>query len=157
MAQVEKIKKLIREMMDQEMKNCKDAVSRGTLDEIPSPVVYTMLQVLLAKIEKMPNEPANDDLEKEVYEHLWKGRMGADVSKPIYFSYDELLEVARHFAEWQKQLLMKDADDYIVDDDNTIKKFYDTGGVVGKPIIFGSTPDSINVGDHVKVIVIKEE
>ncbi len=157
MAQVEKIKKLIREMMDQEMENYKDAVSLGTQDETSAPVVYTMLQVLLTKIEKMPNEPANDDLEKEVYEHLWKGRMGADVSKPIYFSYDELLEVARHFAEWQKQLLMKDADDYIVDDDNTIKKFYDTGGVVGKPIIFGSTSDSINVGDHVKVIVIKEK
>lgn len=157
MAQVEKIKALIREMMDQEMENYKDAVSLGTQDETSAPVVYTMLQVLLTKIEKMPNEPANDDLEKEVYEHLWKGRMGADVSKPIYFSYDELLEVARHFAEWQKQLLMKDADDYIVDDDNTIKKFYDTGGVVGKPIIFGSTPDSINVGDHVKVIVIKEK
>ena len=157
MAQVEKIKALIREMMDQEMENYKDAVSLGTQDETSAPVVYTILQVLLTKIEKMPNEPANEDLEKEVYEHLWKGRMGADVSKPIYFSYDELLEVARHFAAWQKQLLMKDADDYIVDDDNTIKKFYDTGGVVGKPIIFGSTPDSINVGDHVKVIVIKEE
>lgn len=157
MAQVEKIKKLIREMMDQEMENYKDAVSLGTQDETSAPVVYTMLQVLLTKIEKMPNEPANEDLEKEVYEHLWKGRMGADVSKPIYFSYDELLEVARHFAAWQKQLLMKDADDYIVDDDNTIKKFYDTGGVVGKPIIFGSIPDSINVGDHVKVIVIKEK
>ena len=157
MAQVEKIKALIREMMDQEMENYKDAVSLGTQDETSAPVVYTMLQVLLTKIEKMPNEPANEDLEKEVYEHLWKGRMGADVSKPIYFSYDELLEVARHFAAWQKQLLMKDADDYIVDDDNTIKKFYDTGGVVGKPIIFGSTPDSINVGDHVKVIVIKEK
>ena len=157
MAQVEKIKALIREMMDQEMENYKDAVSLGTQDETSAPVVYTILQVLLTKIEKMPNEPANEDLEKEVYEHLWKGRMGADVSKPIYFSYDELLEVARHFAAWQKQLLMKDADDYIVDDDNTIKKFYDTGGVVGKPIIFGSTPDSINVGDHVKVIVIKEK
>ena len=107
MAQVEKIKALIREMMDQEMENYKDAVSLGTQDETSAPVVYTMLQVLLTKIEKMPNEPANDDFEKEVYEHLWKGRMGADVSKPIYFSYDELLEVARHFAAWQKQ---KDAD-----------------------------------------------
>lgn len=109
MAQVEKIKKLIREMMDQEMENYKDAVSLGTQDETSAPVVYTMLQVLLTKIEKMPNEPANEDLEKEVYEHLWKGRMGADVSKPIYFSYDELLAVARHFAAWQKQQMMKDS------------------------------------------------
>ena len=157
MAQVEKIKKLIREMMDQEMENYKDAVSLGTQDETSAPVVYTMLQVLLTKIEKMPNEPANDDLERFIYEHLWKGRMGEEITKPIYFGYDELLAVAQSIANWQKQQMMKDADDYIVDDDNTIKRFYDTGGVVGKPIIFGSTPDSINVGDHVKVIVIKEK
>ena len=55
MAQVEKIKALIREMMDQEMENYKDAVSLGTQDETSAPVVYTMLQVLLAKIEKMPS------------------------------------------------------------------------------------------------------
>ena len=110
-----------------------------------------------AKECKDAQEPANDDLERFIYEHLWKGRMGEEITKPIYFGYDELLAVAQSIADWQKQQMMKDADNYIVDDDNTIKRFYDTGGVVGKPIIFGSTSDSINVGDHVKVIVIKEE
>ena len=65
-----------------------------------------VINALQEKIKSMQGEPANDDLEKEVYEHLWKGRMGADVSKPIYFSYDELLEVARHFAAWQKEQIM---------------------------------------------------
>lgn len=146
MAQVEKIKKLIREMMDQEMKNCKDAVSRGTLDEIPSPVVYTMLQVLLTKIEKMPNEPANDDLEKEVYEHLWKGRMGADVSKPIYFSYDELLEVARHFAAWQKQQMIKKAFSVEIGKQRPDYKCVLNGNFF-----------KYDTGDKVKVIIIKED
>lgn len=112
---------------------------------------------ILSFIDSMQKEAKNDDLERFIYEHLWKGRMGEEITKPIYFGYDELLAVAQSIANWQKQQMMKDADDYIVDDDNTIKRFYDTGGVVGKPIIFGSTPDSINVGDHVKVIVIKEE
>lgn len=112
---------------------------------------------ILSFIDSMQKEAKNDDLERFIYEHLWKGRMGEEIAKPIYFGYDELLAVAQSIANWQKQQMMKEADDYIVDDDNTIKRFYDTGGVVGKPIIFGSTPDSINVGDHVKVIVIKEE
>ena len=55
MRQTEEIKAMIREMMNQEMENYKEAVSNGEADETASPVVYTMLQVLLAKIEAMPN------------------------------------------------------------------------------------------------------
>jgi len=54
MKQTEEIKAMIREMMAQEMENFKEAVSNGEADETASPVVYTMLQVLLAKIEQMP-------------------------------------------------------------------------------------------------------
>ena len=54
MAQIDKIKAMIRGMMAQEMENFKEAVSNGEADETASPVVYTMLQVLLAKIEAMP-------------------------------------------------------------------------------------------------------
>ncbi len=153
MAQVEKIKALIREMMDQEMENYKDAVSLGTQDETSAPVVYTMLQVLLTKIEKMPNEPANDDLEKEVYEHLWKGRMGADVSKPIYFSYDELLEVARHFSAWQKQQMMKDAVDGWIEEPECLLWRVVSVNLEGDFVLKNKLQD----GEPVKVIIIKEE
>ena len=54
MKQIEKIKAMIREMMAQEMENFKEAVSNGEADETASPVVYTMLQVLMSKIEAMP-------------------------------------------------------------------------------------------------------
>jgi hypothetical protein len=105
------------------------------------------------KIKKMPNEPANDDLEKEVYEHLWKGRMGADVSKPIYFSYDELLEVARHFAAWQKEQMMKDAVDGCC-----ISNGKEVGSAINSPIgMVFLKYNKFNVGDKVKVIIIKEE
>lgn len=54
MRQTEEIKAMIREMMNQEMENFKEAVSNGEADETASPVVYTMLQVLMSKIEAMP-------------------------------------------------------------------------------------------------------
>lgn len=54
MKQTEEIKAMIREMMNQEMENFKEAVSNGEADETASPVVYTTLQVLMAKIEAMP-------------------------------------------------------------------------------------------------------
>ena len=54
MKQTEEIKAMIREMMNQEMENFKEAVSNGEADETASPVVYTMLQVLMSKIEAMP-------------------------------------------------------------------------------------------------------
>lgn len=57
----------------------------------------------------MDEEPVSDGLEEEVYEHLWKGRMGTDVSRPIYLSYDELVAVARHFTNWQKGQMIKEA------------------------------------------------
>lgn len=52
MKQTEEIKAMIREMMNQEMENYKEAVSNGEADETASPVVYTMLQVLLAFTRK---------------------------------------------------------------------------------------------------------
>ena len=54
MKQAEEIKAMIRGMMAQEMENFKEAVSNGEADETASPVVYTMLQVLMSKIEAMP-------------------------------------------------------------------------------------------------------
>ena len=75
MKQVEDIKAMIREMMDQEMKNFKEAVSCGDGEESMSPGIYTMLQVLLAKIENMP--PAWHDVSEE-----------ADLSQSVIL-YDE--------------------------------------------------------------------
>ena len=54
MKQTEEIKAMIRGMMSQEMENFKEVVSNGAADETASPVVYTMLQMLMAKIEAMP-------------------------------------------------------------------------------------------------------
>ena len=54
MKQIDEIKEMIRGMMAQEMETFKEALSNGESNETSSHVVYTMLQVLLAKIEQMP-------------------------------------------------------------------------------------------------------
>jgi len=54
MKQTEEIKAMIREMMAKEIKNFKEAGIIGAADVTASPVVYTMLQVLMSKIEAMP-------------------------------------------------------------------------------------------------------
>lgn len=142
-------------------------------------MVYTMLQVLLTKIEKMLNEPVNEDLEKEVYEHLWKGRMGADVSKPIYFSYDELLEVARHFANWQKQIDNNNANHALVEQIKTQQMCYEKGMADMKQQMMATavevtiaipyqngdggytqlvySKEALPFGEQLKVLVIKED
>lgn len=97
-------------------------------------------------------EPVSEDLEEAVNAYIGYAPE-VDESSSTYGKR----QAFKAGANWQKEQMMKDADDYIVDDDNTIKRFYDTGGFVGKPIIFGFTPDSINVGDQVKVIVIKQD
>lgn len=55
MKQIEEIKAMIRGMMNQEMENFKESVNDGETGETSSPVVYTTMQVLLAKIEAMPS------------------------------------------------------------------------------------------------------
>lgn len=52
---IEEIKAMIRGMMAQEMENFKEAVNNGETGGTSSQVVYTTMQVLLAKIEAMPN------------------------------------------------------------------------------------------------------
>lgn len=112
-----------------------------------------VINALQEKIKSMQGKPANDDLEKEVYEHLWKGRMGADVSKPIYFSYDELLEVASHFTNWQKQQLMKDAVDGWIEEPECLLWRVISVNLESDFVLKNKLQD----GEPVKVIIIKED
>jgi hypothetical protein len=144
MTDEEKIKMLI-EAIDYSFLN--------TQGEYDKELTYPVIDKVKFIKKSMQEEPASEDFEQAIDSYL-ATYFGGEKEKQ---NWPFLKKMAIHFVNWQKQQMIKDADDYIVDDDNTIKRFYDTGGVVGKPIIFGSTPDSINVGDHVKVIVIKEE
>lgn len=147
---LEKVKAEIKRLM-------KDVEIHSDIGDIQQDSYYdgrrSVLCLIRDFINSLQEKPVSEELEKEMNDFF----LTMQVQDKEYINEDTFRSIARHFVDWQKEQLMKDADDYLVDDDNTIKKFYDTGGVVGKPIIFGSTPDSINVGDHVKVIVIKEK
>ena len=54
MKRIEEIKAMIRGMIAKEMEYFKEAVANGEEDITMSPGIYTMLQVLLARIEEMP-------------------------------------------------------------------------------------------------------
>ena len=62
---------------------------------------------ILDFIDSLPEEPASEDLEED-----WSFEK---ILQEIYIKYDKkisiesLLDIASHFAEWQKQQMMKDA------------------------------------------------
>ena len=127
---------------------CINQAQCAVVDPIAHAEIWKDELIKLAKSE----EPVSEDLEEAVNAYI--GYAPEVDESPSTYGKRQTFKAG---ANWQKEQMMKDADDYIVDDDNTIKRFYDTGGFVGKPIIFGVTPDSINVGDQVKVIVIKQD
>lgn len=102
-------------------------------------------------IDSLPEEH-NEDLEEEIENYINRnfsegcdGGMLSD-SEPNLggVTYCDLAKLARHFAEWQKQQMMKDATDgeITLDIDGNIRL---------------NCPDVLYVGDKVKIIIIKED
>lgn len=108
---------------------------------------YIALKSILYFIKSKERDPENEDLKEEIKNFL--DQTGA----PFYWAgEEEQLEwveiIARHFADWQKQQLMKDAVEGLVVCDELTHGYKD---------IAMSIPDYLNVGDKVKLIIIKEE
>ena len=104
-----------------------------------------MAMEILQYVVRLQEEPVSDGLEEEVYEHLWKGRMGTDVSRPIYLSYDEPVAVACHFTNWQKGQMIKEAVK------GEVGEYYPTTIYLDKNI------PELKHFDKVKLIIIMEE
>lgn len=104
---------------------------------------------LIASLSKdIPQNPANEDLEKEINRQIlhWDvycGALRCD-ENPAYLS--NIKELARHFANWQKAQLLKDAIDAVVSEDLT-----------GSPRVIVGVPNEFRRKDKVKIVVIKEE
>lgn len=82
-------------------------------------------------------------MEKEI-DRIWR-KIPDALSDTIYWK--EFDKIARHFANWQKQLMMKDAIEVEIIDPGTytiIKTIDDT-------VLYG------RYGDKVKLLIIKEE
>ena len=93
------------------------------------------LQNVLTFIDSLEEEPVSDDFEKEVRKYA-----------PIYYKDNDISKFARHFANWQKKQMMKDAIElplYLDGDFLTVD--------------YDFTESGYKVGDKVKMIIIKEE
>lgn len=89
----------------------------------------------IAKWYKKQTEPTNEDLEKEMQHYFCKEWAGDPVA------------AARHFANWQKQRIMKDA---LTAQVIVVEDFMGT-------TTFRCMCDKFKVGEKVKVIFLKEE
>lgn len=105
--------------------------------------------------KNLQEESASDYLEKEINNYFkdWYFDEDRDIMVlPNHYSanLDDIKEIARHFANWQKEQLMKDADELIVKGDSARDN---------EPyIIF--VPDmkrrGFKIGDKAKVVIIKD-
>ena len=102
-------------------------------------------------IDSLPEEPASKDLELEEEITRYYKSLGIIENAGEIYEWDDMIAniilTARHFAEWQKQQMMKDAIDATILD------------VDAQTIEFGLWPEKlldIKEGDKVKIIVIKE-
>ena len=71
----------------------------------------TTLESLLQFIESIP-EPASEDLEEEMikwHKQHFNNKRDWHKTSGEYLTRKSQLEIARHFAEWQKQQMMEDA------------------------------------------------
>lgn len=89
-------------------------------------------------------EPVSENLEEEIKKAFFDNK--CKITDNISFS--EFERIARHFAGWQKQKMMKDAVEGLVVCDELTHGYKD---------IAMHIPDYLKVGDKVKLIIIKEE
>lgn len=110
---------------------------------------------LLSFINSLPEEPVSEDLTEEFNRFL-----DNEEGMPRMWHPDEQLEwgkdIARHFAQWQREQMMKDAYDATVGEGNPgVPQFGESIPIIenGDMILL---PKSFKYGEKIKVIVIKE-
>ena len=117
--------------------------------------------VLLAKEELLKDleinkEPASEDLEEEI-ERCWKEMfpIGWSDYTLLTLTYEQHKAFAHHFAEWQKQQMMKDAIECIVHQCEVMGIKLDGVEILSDGLILDEK--IFKDGDKVKIIIIKEE
>jgi hypothetical protein len=90
-------------------------------------------------------EQLSEDLEKEI-DRLWESF--ADEMEGPHNLFDIYARLARHFANWQKEQMMKEAVE------GYVNYYEDSGGILMAEAQVGCPYHN---GDKVKIIVIKED
>ena len=108
-----------------------------------------VLGELLSFIDSIPEDAGCNGLDEEIVNWCNHGDLGFD------FDYEAIRNTAHHFANWQKQQMMKDAlDCSIIMHPNDRFANYSVSAYV-PPLHPAST--YISNGEKVKIIIIKEE
>lgn len=108
---------------------------------------------LLSFLDTLPDEPVSDDLEEEISTWIPAHISGGDdgvlrYTKNVVTKWAGV--VASHFAEWQKRKMMEGA----VEADVNIYRDI-AGGESWAEFVVAKPPK--NLGDKVKIIIVKEE
>ena len=132
----------IKEWICKEQEGLMDA--QGNFEYPEHEGAYHILCDLDAYIDSLQEEPVSEDLNEAVT------RIIKETSKiPNLSEYEALYHCAVEGAQWQKDQLISKAVDGLVICDEVL-----TGGY--KDIVF-SFPKDLEVDDHVKMIIIKED
>ena len=105
-------------------------------------------ETLLPFLDTLEEEPVGEELEKEI-EKTWLEYecYNEDYDKVAEMRWNEFENVARHFAEWQKEQMLKDAVEGGV--------YFQLGDIMRVQSDDFENPD-IHLGDKVKLIVVKQ-
>ena len=100
-----------------------------------------------SKKEEPVSEDLEEEIQKNIHNHFFDLNGIAIAGTSVYATVDDMVYIAKHFANWQKEQMMKDAID------TTIKQGCIELGI----LIKGLDKGKFSFGDKVKVIIIKSE
>lgn len=124
-------------------------------NEIEPPVKWAYIDDILKfsnverTVKNWKEEPASEELEKEIVRYIgYPQEIDEDVSTTM------IRKAARHFANWQREQMMKDAVEVEVKDGTPDKPYQSPVLEIQKMMRMKGV---CNIGDKVKLIIIKED
>lgn len=104
-----------------------------------------------------PKEPVSEDLEeaiqKTIHNHFFDLNGIAIAGTSVYATVDDMVYIAKHFANWQKEQMMKDAITTKIKGSRKFGFYFDETAVIQSII----AKNNFRVGDKCKMILIKED
>ena len=132
----------IKAEIEKRMKNCEKGFQICPSTAFGSRI--DSYKELLSFIDSLPENAGSDDLDDEIVNWCNNGDLGFD------YDYEAIRDTAHHFANWQKQQLMKDAIEGEIGDNMPLVEVGEMNNYL-KYI----KAHRLKTGDKVKVILIK--
>lgn len=101
MITIERVLALIDKMIDDERRWFMEACEQGEEPSASGAVVVMKLELLKQQVKDLIKEPASEDVEKEIDRYF--------NTEGIPVTGGALRDTARHFAQWQREQMMKGA------------------------------------------------